>query len=242
MDAQKTVIITGAAGGLGSTVTKTFLEKGYKVIATVASEKSKNSLEVHNNLDIYAVDLGDEKQAEDFVTSAIAKYGKIDAVLLLAGGFAMGGVTATKGDDIKKQLSINFETAYYVARPLFEHMLENKMVVVGDDYTVDGNWWLQQKGENTTAKTFNDRLDIGILTLVQSHDKRKHKQEEALRFYLMDAFGVKGRLAAVDAILSGKETQVKGQFKNVSEFITKISALGLQGSFQYLTKEEYGIE
>lgn len=125
MDAQKTVIITGAAGGLGSTVTKTFLEKGYKVIATVASEKSKNSLEVHNNLDIYAVDLGDEKQAEDFVTSAIAKYGKIDAVLLLAGGFAMGGVTATKGDDIKKQLSINFETAYYVARPLFEHMLEN---------------------------------------------------------------------------------------------------------------------
>jgi len=125
MDAQKTVIITGAAGGLGSTVTKTFLEKGYKVIATVASEKSKNSLEAHNNLDIYAVDLGDEKQAEDFVTSAIAKYGKIDAVLLLAGGFAMGGVTATKGDDIKKQLSINFETAYYVARPLFEHMLEN---------------------------------------------------------------------------------------------------------------------
>lgn len=157
---------------------------------------------------------------------------------------SLGNTEYTDGTYLWPEGFVHYVEVHNVKLPreVIEHMLKNKMVVVGDDYTINGNWWLQQKGENTTAKTFNDRLDIGILTLVQSHDKRKHKQEEALRFYLMDAFGVKGRLAAVDAILSGKETQVKGQFKNVSEFITKISALGLQGSFKYLTKEEYGIE
>lgn len=169
---QKTVIITGAAGGLGSTVTKTFLEKGYKVVATVSSDKSKNSLEVNDNLDIYVVDLGDEKQAEDFVTSAIDKYGKIDAVLLLAGGFAMGGVTATKGDDIKKQLSINFETAYYVARPLFEHMLENnngRIVFIGSRPALKS-----VQGKNLVAYSLSKSLLFKLAEFINETAKGKN--------------------------------------------------------------------
>jgi hypothetical protein len=127
-------------------------------------------------------------------------------------------------------------------REVLEHMLTNNMRYVDDNYKVDGTWWLQQKGENETIKTFNDRIDIGVLSIVQVHDKRKHKQEEAVHFYLMDAIGVKRSLATVEKVLSGQETQVKGRFKNVSEFIAKLPAIGLQATFQYLTKEEYGIE
>jgi len=172
MDAQKTVIITGAAGGLGSTVTKTFLEKGYKVIATVSSDKSKSSLEAHSNLDIYTVDLGDEQQAGDFVSSTIAKYGKIDAVLLLAGGFAMGGVSATKGDDIKKQLSINFETAYYVARPLFEHMLQNnfgRIVFIGSRPALTS-----AQGKNLVAYSLSKSLLFKLAEFINETAKGKN--------------------------------------------------------------------
>ena len=42
--AGKTVIITGANGNLGSAVTKEFLNKGYKVVATVITEAMKNDL------------------------------------------------------------------------------------------------------------------------------------------------------------------------------------------------------
>jgi len=172
MDAQKTVIITGAAGGLGSTVTKTFLEKGYKVIATVSSDKSKSSLEAHSNLDIYTVDLGDEQQAENFVNSTIAKYGKIDAVLLLAGGFAMGGVSATKGDDIKKQLSINFETAYYVARPLFGHMLQNnfgRIVFIGSRPALTS-----AQGKNLVAYSLSKSLLFKLAEFINETAKGKN--------------------------------------------------------------------
>ena len=64
----------------------------------------------------------------------ILKYKSIDAALLLVGGFAAGNISVATGDDIKKQLSLNFDTAYYVARPLFDHMMKKgngRIVFIG---------------------------------------------------------------------------------------------------------------
>lgn len=123
---MKTVIITGANGNLGFSVTREFLEKGYNVIATVANETAKADLMPHDRLEVQAVNLTDEEQAYSFVQSAIKKYGKIDAGLLLVGGFAAGSIASTSGIELYKQFSLNFYTAYYVARPLFLHMLQNE--------------------------------------------------------------------------------------------------------------------
>lgn len=123
---MKTVIITGANGNLGMAVTKEFLDKNYQVIATVADEKARAEFETHPNLDISVVNLTDEKETAGFVENCIQKYRVIDAALLLVGGFAMGDISVTKGDDLHRQISLNFETAYYVTRPLFDHMTKNK--------------------------------------------------------------------------------------------------------------------
>jgi NAD(P)-dependent dehydrogenase (short-subunit alcohol dehydrogenase family) len=131
---MKTVIITGASGHLGNAVTRAFLEKGYTVIATVAKEASKKELPAHDHLFVETVDLTDEEQTTTFVQNVIAIHQKIDAALLLVGGFAMGKIAETKGADIKKQIALNFETAYYVARPLLHHMeLQNygRLVFIG---------------------------------------------------------------------------------------------------------------
>lgn len=123
---MKTVIITGAAGNLGTAVTKEFLTKNYRVIATVANEKEGRNLPSHPNLDVEVVNLTEEKQAGDLVQRYIGKYQVIDAALLLVGGFKMGDLANTSGGDLREQITLNFETAYYVTRPLFEHMLGNK--------------------------------------------------------------------------------------------------------------------
>jgi hypothetical protein len=125
---------------------------------------------------------------------------------------------------------------------MLNHKEREELEAVCDNSTVDLTWWLNQRGENTANKTFNDRLDIGILTIARVHDKRKHKQEEAIRLYLLDAIGMKRSLVATEKVLSGQELQLKGSFQNVNDFIAKLPALGLRGMFQYLTKEEYGIE
>jgi NAD(P)-dependent dehydrogenase (short-subunit alcohol dehydrogenase family) len=131
---MKTVIITGANGNLGMAVTKNLLSKGYRVIATIASEKEKGDLDSFENIDVEAVNLMQEEETYRFVQSNIKKYGRIDAALLLVGGFTAGNIASTSGADLHSQFSLNFETAYYVTRPLFQHMLQmnsGRIVFIG---------------------------------------------------------------------------------------------------------------
>lgn len=122
---MKTVIITGANGNLGSAVTNTFLSRGYNVIATVINEDAKKDFTQSENLQVEVVNLTNEAETESFIDNAIEKYGAIDAALLLVGGFAMGNIHQTRSDEIKKQITLNFDTAYHVTKPLFQHMMGN---------------------------------------------------------------------------------------------------------------------
>jgi len=123
---MKTVVITGAAGYLGTAVVQEFLGKDYRVLATVNIDPAKSGLSEHPGLQVFKVDLTNEKEATDFAQRAIHEYGPIDAALLLAGGFAAGGIAETSAADLHGQIALNFETAFHITRPLFTHMKENK--------------------------------------------------------------------------------------------------------------------
>ena len=120
----KTILITGANGGLGSATVKTFLEKGYKVIAVDQSGTHLGFAANHDNFELKSVDASSEEAVSTFVEEIIELYDTIDGALLLVGGFAMGDIAATNGETLRKMYSLNFETAYFFARPLFRHMLE----------------------------------------------------------------------------------------------------------------------
>ena len=131
---MKTVIVTGANGNLGSAVTNHLLNKGFRVVATVHKEEAKKELPRNSNLSIEVVNLANEEEASFFVEKAIDENKTIDGALLLVGGFTMGTVSKTASEDISKQISLNFDTAYHVARPLFLHMMENnegRIVFIG---------------------------------------------------------------------------------------------------------------
>src|SRR5687767_11145280 len=103
---MKKIIITGADGNLGSAVTSLFLEKGYTLIATVLNEDAKKKMPQHNNLQVEAVNLENEKETALFVQNVIASHGTIDAALMLVGGFVAGKIENTKTEDIKKQIAL----------------------------------------------------------------------------------------------------------------------------------------
>jgi NAD(P)-dependent dehydrogenase (short-subunit alcohol dehydrogenase family) len=131
---SKTIVISGANGNLGAAVVKKFLDSEYKVIAADNASINLGFAEGNSNFQFVAVNLTDERSATEFVRGSIDKNGKIDAALLLVGGFSMGDINTADGEALKKMYSLNFETAYFLARPLFQHMLKNafgRIVLIG---------------------------------------------------------------------------------------------------------------
>jgi len=122
---KKNVLITGASGNLGKATVTKFIREGYKVLATVSPGKSLG-FDVEGNLTIYEADLTDEKSAGNLVNQIIREHSSIDAALLLVGAFASGGLRETDASLLKKMFSLNFDATYFVARPVFQQMLNQE--------------------------------------------------------------------------------------------------------------------
>jgi NAD(P)-dependent dehydrogenase (short-subunit alcohol dehydrogenase family) len=169
---MKTVIITGANGNLGTATVKKFLDEGYFVIAVDAKDDHLDFAKDNKNFARQAVDLTDESETENFLKSVIADRGKIDAALMLVGGFAMGNVSATKKEDIQKQYSLNFETAYFLARPLLKHMQQNvygRLIFIGARPAIN-----PAQGKDLIAYALSKSLLFKLADFINEENKGKN--------------------------------------------------------------------
>ncbi|MEI9910416.1 MAG: SDR family NAD(P)-dependent oxidoreductase [Bacteroidota bacterium] len=121
---MKVTIVTGASGNLGQAVVKKFLAEGFYVTGTIVPHDTVTIDIKDKNFETVIADLANEDASAGFVSTVIEKYGQIDAAVLTVGGFAMGKIADTKTSDITKQYKLNFETAYNVARPVFNQMMK----------------------------------------------------------------------------------------------------------------------
>jgi NAD(P)-dependent dehydrogenase (short-subunit alcohol dehydrogenase family) len=139
---KKIAIVTGSAGNLGQAVVKNLLTENYLVIGTVTSHDRTATGLQDGNFEPAVVDLTSEENAALFVDSVIKKYKKIDTAILTVGGFTMGKLADTSASDIYKQIQLNFETAYNIARPVFVQMLKQnagRIFLVGSKPGMDAN-------------------------------------------------------------------------------------------------------
>lgn len=122
---MKNVIVTGANGNLGVACVRLLLGKGYRVIAFDGHNNHLDFASANDHFSFHAIDLGNETAVGELVASLAQQHGRIDAALMLAGGFAAGGINATSTADIDKMYSLNFKTAWHLVAPLYAHMQSN---------------------------------------------------------------------------------------------------------------------
>lgn len=131
---MKNVLITGAGGALGEASVKEFQSKGFHIIAILSPGK-KIDYVGKDSISTYHADLTNEDETSKLVDTIISTHRTIDVALLLVGGFAVGSIEDTDGAAIKKMISLNFETAYYAARKIFNQMITQpnggRLVFVG---------------------------------------------------------------------------------------------------------------
>ena len=80
----KTIVITGAANGIGRAWAEMFKRDGAEVIACDKDEKKLNELDELGIITVLA-DVSNPKQVESFINLAIEETGKIDALFNNAG-------------------------------------------------------------------------------------------------------------------------------------------------------------
>ncbi len=119
----KVVIITGASGGLGTMVTKAFLDAGARVIGVDRSARSRNA--DHPSLSHFAVALESAEGVRMLVADVLNLHGRIDAVVHLVGGFAGGQrVEETADETWEQMIAMNLRPAWILSRAVLPVMRE----------------------------------------------------------------------------------------------------------------------
>jgi len=107
---QRSVIVTGASGGLGGAVTTAMLDSGWRVVAPVRDARGGARVERADEIELVQADLTDPAAAE--VVVAAAGDG-LRALVNLVGGFAAPGrVHETPIADFEAQLRLNLRPTY----------------------------------------------------------------------------------------------------------------------------------
>jgi NAD(P)-dependent dehydrogenase (short-subunit alcohol dehydrogenase family) len=124
--APRTVVVTGAAGHLGQAVAQLFVERGDNV-ALVARRKSLERAfgGETSHIMFAAADLLDRAQVDAAVPAILARFGGIDVLCNIAGGFRMGTpVHATSDADWTAMFDLNLRTTLNAIRAVVPAMLE----------------------------------------------------------------------------------------------------------------------
>jgi NAD(P)-dependent dehydrogenase (short-subunit alcohol dehydrogenase family) len=117
---EKIIVVTGASGALGKVVVTSALAKGARIAAIDhAASTIKPTAE---RIEFGDVDLTDAMQARTAIDGAAAHFGRLDALVNIAGGFAFE--TAAEGDPKTWQrlYALNVLTALNASRSAIPHL------------------------------------------------------------------------------------------------------------------------
>jgi NAD(P)-dependent dehydrogenase (short-subunit alcohol dehydrogenase family) len=132
-----TVIVTGAAGNLGKAVAAAFAERGANlVLVDLERERLAKAFDSEHAGRVFApANLLEMSGAAGVAQAALTRFGRIDVLCNIAGGFRMGEpVHETSDENWNFLFDINTRTVLHAVRAVVPHMLSaggGKIVNVG---------------------------------------------------------------------------------------------------------------
>jgi NAD(P)-dependent dehydrogenase (short-subunit alcohol dehydrogenase family) len=139
--AEKVIVVTGANGGLGMSVTQALLDAGATVVG-VSPNMRQDTFKNPNFFPI-AASLSTRDAADSAIQQVVARFGRIDALVHLVGGFA-GGKSLEETDDsvFDKMSDLNLRSAFLAIRSVLRHMRAAKsgrIIAIGSRAAVEAS-------------------------------------------------------------------------------------------------------
>src|SRR3981189_845937 len=120
----KVVVITGASGALGKVVAEAALAQGAKVAGVDHAPTQLPATE--NRIELGGVDLSDASAAKKALDAVAAHYGRLDALINIAGGFAFETVAEGDPKTWQRMFALNLLTALNASRSALPHLAASR--------------------------------------------------------------------------------------------------------------------
>ena len=124
---DKSIIITGSAGGIGRALTKTFSKEGCKVMLSDLSEQGCREIcsELSQNnqvIQAYPGNLAEKSYCEDLIAYTVEQFGSVDILINNAGIIPRGPILDTTDEMWRSCFDVNLTAVFYLCRAAIPHM------------------------------------------------------------------------------------------------------------------------
>ncbi len=121
--ANQTVVVTGASGNLGAAVARAFAARDANVVLVARRVEAMAGVRLERQL-VVAADLVQQADAQRAAAETMARFGRIDVLCNIAGGFRMGAPVHETTDEIWNfLLDLNVVTMLNMVRAVVPRML-----------------------------------------------------------------------------------------------------------------------
>jgi NAD(P)-dependent dehydrogenase (short-subunit alcohol dehydrogenase family) len=120
---NRTVIVTGGSQGIGAGLVKSFLDRGYNVVANSRNITKSGTFEASDRLALVDGNIADPATASKIVEVAKTKFGSINALVNNAGIYFSKPFTDYTAEDLRALVSVNIEGFLFITQLVIKQML-----------------------------------------------------------------------------------------------------------------------
>jgi NADP-dependent 3-hydroxy acid dehydrogenase YdfG len=229
----KTVLITGACGGLGNKISLYFAKKGWQVIATVHHFDLVEGLNIHPNIKFYALDVISTESIEAAKKEILKDYKTIDVIINNAGKGYRSFVELSTDSETDSIVNVNWLGVVKMCRafiPLFReqnfgHFI-NITSVAGLVNLPLGNFYhsTKQAVESFSECMSYELIDFNIsVCTVQFGNAPTNFQKNVVKSNPTNNNHYNAMMHKIDAILANKTCKNNDLIDKIVEKLYKIS-------------------
>lgn len=128
---NKVTIITGGGTGVGAALARLLAERGHSVVIAGRREAPLAAVAADTNALVVVGDIATEEGARNLIDVTVAKFGKIDNLVLNAGIVTNGKVADLSIEDWNQTVNINLTANFMLSKFALPHLVKAKGNIVG---------------------------------------------------------------------------------------------------------------